>query len=322
MATKKSKSSKTKKSSAAVKTPVVKAVERKSEVAEKVVTKKSGFWQDFFARKFDASENILTIFKTPKIYGAMLAELFGVMILTIFLLSFSVIESVGLNMSYQLNLQIMFVILGLTAATYAISGANLNPIITIGLMATRRMSAIRGVLYMLVQVVGAWLGFMIIKGFYSAGGEAAAEAVQMPAVAEIADGQWWVFAVLGLISAVIIGFFFARALAYKKSVFTFASIVAAGVLTALLVTFAIQTSFFELPATYNLAANMFTVNNPAVAFMYQILPSEGANFGALLGDLGLALAMFVGIPAVGGVFGFYLSDAMTLTAGNKEELKA
>ena len=41
----------------------------------------------FFARKYDASEeSLLNIFKTPKIWGALLGELLGTMLLTMLLM--------------------------------------------------------------------------------------------------------------------------------------------------------------------------------------------------------------------------------------------
>lgn len=278
-----------------------------------------GFLKGFFARKYDEKESILTIFKSPRIYGALIGELIGVLLLTIFFLSFGVLEAVGMNVSYQLNIQILFVIIGITIVVFGISGANLNPIITAGMMATRRMSAIRGVLYILAQIIGAWGGLLIVSAFKGAGGETAADAVALPSVTEItADTNFWVFAMLGLISAIVIGFFFARALRYKKSVFTFAAVVGTGVLVAMLITFAIQTSFFDYPESYNLANNAFTFNNPAIAMMYQgFLPTSGADFAAVAGQLGLNLAVFVGFPVLGSVAGFYLSDVTErmVTAG-------
>jgi len=313
--------------------PVKKKVEE-AKIEEPVVKttiasgpkKKGGYgaWmKSFFSKKYDINEGILTIFKSPRIYGALLAEIFGVMLLTIFFMAFGVLESIGMNVAFQLNLQVMFIIVGVTIAVFGISGANLNPIITAGMMATRRMSVIRGVLYMLAQVIGAWIGLFIVNGFYVLGGDAASEAVQLPVI-KMWDGnvQFWLFALLAFVSAVVLGYFFAQAQRYKKSAFTFAFVVGLGVLTAMLVTFALQTSFFDYPATYNLASNIFTFNNPAIALMYNILPSSGANFGDILGQVGLVLSVFVFIPALGSICGFYFSDATSKLADEKGEILA
>jgi len=294
-------------------------VEKTAIIASGKETKKGGYgaWiKGFFAKKYDANESILNIFSSPRIYGALLAEMFGVMLLTMFFMSFGALETLtqgGFNTVFQLNLQVMFVVMAVTVVIFGLSGANLNPIITAGMMATRRMSVIRGVLYMLVQVVGAWLGLLIISGFYAMGGEAASSSVSLPTQALWGDdmGRFWLFAILAVISAVILGFFFAQAQRHKRSAYTFAAVIGGSVLVAMMLVFAIQSIFFDYPATYNLASGVLMFNNPAIALMYQILPMSGANFGTLLGEVGMSLAVFVGFPALGSVCGFYFSDALS-----------
>lgn len=321
MATKKAAASKksVKKTSAVSKTAVAKKSTAKTEA---VAAKSEGTRgsKKFFGRKYETNESILTIFKKKNIYGSLLAEIFGVMLITIFFLGWSMVEGFGLNITFQESLQVMFVIIAVTAGIYAFSGANLNPIITAGLMATRRISAIRGVLYIIAQVVGALLGMLAVAGFKLGGVSGVDEAVSMPVIAETPDGMFWFWSLMGLLSAVVIGFFFARALAYRKSVFTFASIVGGGMLLAMTLTFLLQTCFVAFPESYQLANNAFTFNNPAIALMYQIIPTGGENFYAILGELGLALSTYVVFPVVGAIIGFYLSDSMTLlTAGKIEE---
>ena len=48
--------------------------------------------------------------------------------------------------------------------------------------------------------------------------------------------------------------------------------------------------------------------NPAAAIMYQIFPTTADNFGALMGDAALACAVYILVPMIGGVLGFFLSD--------------
>jgi hypothetical protein len=111
-----------------------------------------------------------------------------------------------------------------------------------------------------------------------------------------------------LISAVVLGFFFARAQSYKRSAFTFAAMVGAGAFVAMMIVFAIQSSFFTVPESGMIANNIFTFNNPAIALMYQMLPTSGADFLAVLGEVGLSLTVYVVFPVVGSIIGFYLSD--------------
>lgn len=265
----------------------------KVETAKKVVSeKKNSFFSKLCAKKYTNNENILTIFKDKKVYGALIGEIFGTMLITMLILT------LGL---YQLLY--MFIVLTVVyVAIHKLSGANLNPIVTVGMMATRRMSAIRGVLYLLAQVVGAWLGLTIITAFLNASGSE----VELPGMTATPDGKFWVISMLELFGAAIIGVFYSRAQQYKRSSWTFGAMVAGGIILALILVYIISANYFTLDGTFML--------NPAVALMYQILPQSANGVGELLGGIGLALLTYVIFPMVGGVIGFYLSDtAQTLT---------
>lgn len=250
----------------------------------------------FFTRKFSAKENILTIFKSPRLYGALIAELIGTMIITMLFLTLGV---------YQ-PLYIMFGILAVTTAVCALSGANLNPLITVGMMATRRMSAIRGILYIVAQVLGAVLAFIVVDAFRQAGGEQ----VTLPVMSEVQNDYFWVTTLIEFFGATIIGFFFARALAYKRSAFTFGAIVAGGVTIAILLAVIVSSNFIGLQNNFIL--------NPASAVVYQIFPNSGSDFGQLLGDIALAAVTYIIFPMLGGVIGFYLSDVTTRLSGEQK----
>lgn len=271
--------------------------------------KKQSIAKKIFGRKYDKSENILSIFKNPKVIGALIAELIGSMIIAVIFIA------VGAFSNYFDAMLVSVVVLGLSVALFALSGANINPLITIGLMVSRRMSPIRGVLYIIAQIFGAWLGMIIVNGFVL---HNPSLGVELPAMAELtlstADvpGSFWPLLFLELIGAAIIGFFFARALALKRSTFTFAVVVAAGVYTAFTLALYVTAGFLGIQEH----AYIF---NPAVAIMYQILPSTGADFWDLMGKIGLALSTYVLAPAVGSVVGFLLSDTATATSGNEVE---
>ena len=297
MATTKSKKT-TKKSSK----PASKATAAKKEKVAKVVeapvevqTSKNPF-KGFFACKYDSNETITTIFKSPKIYGAILGEVVGTMLLTLILLTLGV---------YQ-PLYVMFGVIAISAAVLAFSGANLNPLVTVGMMVTRRMSVIRGVVYMLSQVLGAWFAYLISSAFLNAAGDAAS--VELPTMASVAGEKFWVVTMIEFVAAIMIAFFFARAYAYKRSTLTFAAIYGTGICVSLLFAIVVSSSFLGLQ-------NNFIVN-PAAAFMYQVLPTGGENFGAVLGDICLALATYVVFPMLGGVIGFAISDVATKLSGN------
>lgn len=248
----------------------------------------------FFARKCDKNENVLTIFKSPRIWGALLGELIGTMLIVMLLLTLGVSQP----------LYVIVAMIGVYIAIVGLSGANLNPLVTAGMMATRRMSAIRGVLYILAQVLGAWLGLIVVNAFRLGSGVAS----DLPMMEEVTTDTFWAVALIELMGAIIIAFCFARAIRYaRKSPVTFALTVTSGMTVAIILAILISQGFFGLTNNFIL--------NPAAALMYQILPTTADGFGELAGLAGLALAAYVVLPMIGGVIGFYISDFSTRLAG-------
>jgi glycerol uptake facilitator protein len=296
MATKKSKTSKKAPKAATTKPKTAKKTAKKPELeaikTNKVEKKstKGGCFRGFFARKYEEKESILTIFKNHKFYGALLGEVLGTMLLA--LLLFSVFLMGVHNIATY-----AFAVIAILIAIYAFSGACLNPIVTVGMMASRRMSVIRGVMYIVTEVVGAWLGWLIFNAFHLAGGETAYD---IPTITAIGEGGFWTVALIELLGAAIIAFFFARALKYQRSVFTFAAVTAGGICLAMVVGYVISAAFVGLNNNF--------IYNPAVALMMKNFPSSGDSFGEILGGICQALSAYALIPMIGGVIGFYLSD--------------
>ena len=216
---------------------------------------------------------------------------------------------------------LIFGYLGVTLAVFTLSGAHLNPVITVGMMASRRVSAIRGILYLIAQVIGAWAGFAIVNGFYNAGiasGNIAADNTTLPALTATSDlaattegfSFFWAITILEFVGAIIIAFFYARALAYKRSAFTFAATVSTGVFLALLFAVVITGTYLGIQG------NSFVLN-PAVAFMYGVLPGSAEGFDALMNALMPMLVTYALFPVLGGVVGFYLSDFASKLSGKE-----
>lgn len=252
-------------------------------------------FKGFFARKCDKNENVLTIFKTPKIWGALLGELIGTMLLSMLLLT------MGLNPQY-----LVLAVVCIYAVIVGLSGAHLNPLVTAGMMATRRMSAIRGVLYMLAQVLGAWIGLIIVNAFRLGSGTSSVELMSM---VEVTGETFWVTALVELLGAAVLAFCFARALRFvRRSPLAFAFTISSSLLLVLIFGLIIMQNYFGL------SGNTF-IFNPAVALMYQILPTTADGIGELASLAGLALAAYVLVPIIGGIVGFFLSDITTRLAG-------
>lgn len=301
--TKSKKTTATKKSTSKAKAVATKSVKTvKAETATTSATalakKSENPFKGFFDRKCDKDENILTIFKSPRIWGAIAGEVVGTMLLTILMITLGV---------YQ-PLYVLIGMIGITMAVYAFSGAHLNPAITVGMMASRRVSAIRGVLYIVAQVVGAWLGLIIMSGFRGLG----ETSVELPTItALVADKTLWPNIFIEFLGAGVIGYFFCRAQSYKtaKGAFTYAALVAGGLALAILFCVVISSNYVGLQNNF--------VLNPAVAIMEQIFPTTSADLGSLLGDVSLATLTYIIVPMLGSVAGFAIADASKKLAGEE-----
>lgn len=290
MATKKSKSSNKSDKTVSTKSKTAEKTVIKTEAPAAKNTAKKSCLSGFFAKKYDEKESILTIFKNPKFYGALLGEVIGTLLIALLLFALMLMGLPNIA-TYA------FAVIATLIAVYAFSGACLNPIIAAGMMASRRMSVIRGVMYIIAEIVGAWLGWLIFNGFHLAGGESAYD---IPAISALAENGFWPAAMVELIGAIIIAFFFARALKYKRSVFTYGAVITGGIVLAILIGYVVSAAFLGL-------SNNF-IMNPAAAMMLQIFPSSGENFGEIFGGICQALSLYAIIPMIGGVLGFYLSD--------------
>ena len=274
--------------------PVEKTSEKEEKKCEKC--KKCSFWKSFFAKKYEEDESVLTIFKQKRIWGAILGEVFGTMFVAMIILT------LGL---YQ-PLYMFFILLAVSVATYKLSGAILNPINTVGMMATRRISAIRGVLYLLAQLLGAWLGFLIVSVFINTAAGISGSEAELPGMTMATEGYYWVVTFLEFLGAAIVGFFFARAWENRKNVVAFGAVAAGGLTLAMVVVYLISYQNFGLTGNFML--------NPAVALMYQILPTSADGVGELLLEIVKALFTYVLFPVVGGTIGFYLADIAKTTS--------
>ncbi|MDO4612422.1 MAG: aquaporin [Candidatus Saccharibacteria bacterium] len=271
--------------SEASKTTKVEKVEQKE-----IISEKTSCFKNFFAKKYEENESILTVFKNPKFYGALLGEVLGTALVALLLFAFTMLSIFNMTNA-------IIVLIAILIAVYAFSGACLNPIVVAGMMASRRMSVIRGVMYIIAEIIGAWIAWLIFNSFHLAGGDTA---MDLPTMNAIGEDKFWIFAMVELLGAIIVAFFFARALKYKRSVFTFAATAAGGVAVAIALGYVITAAFFGSEVSF--------LYNPAAALMFQIFPTTGGEFGEIIGNVMQALSVYAIFPMIGGVLGFYLSD--------------
>ena len=266
------------------------------------------------ARKGDENENILTIFKDTKIIGAIIGEIIGTAVVTMIILTLGMFNPLYMILAY----------VGITLAVVKLSGAHLNPIVTAGMLSSRRISAIRGVIYIVSQVLGAWLGLWVINRFYQAGvasGNIDEMSTVLPSLSSIKDlsganeefSFFWTVTMIEFVGAIIIAFFYARAQRVKKTnEVSFAITAAAGLFIAMLLAVIINSNFFMQQG------NTFILN-PAIGMIYGIFPASAEGFDALMNALMPMVVAYIVFPVLGGIIGFFLSDFATLSQG--EDLK-
>ncbi len=192
--------------------------------------------------------------------------------------------------------QPIFILFGLATIVLVIghlSGAHVNPAITFGAWVTRKISTVKALGYVVAQVLGAMLAFVVLNALL---GGAPSEAnpltggAQSPelfrATQVTANKEWYAFfaSILGLS---IFGFAVASAIREKKEHFAQAFTVGGGLFLGLII------------------AGSTAILNPAVAITLQA-------FSDLKGDnaLAWALAIHVAAPLIGAVIGFLLYDLL------------
>ena len=133
-----------------------------------------------------------------------------------------------------------------------------------------------------------------------AAGISGGEPSEMPGMTPIEDNLYFATMMIEAIGAMIVGLSFARAQDYKENPLAFGAVVAGGVTIATVVVYLISYSYFGLQGNFMM--------NPAVALMYQILPTSADGFSELMGGIGQALACYVLVPMIAGGVGFLVSD--------------
>lgn len=98
--------------------------------------------------------------KSKKFYVALLAEFLGTLLLV--LVACGSCISPGTN-TVQISLCFGFSVASIVWAIANVSGGHINPAVTIGFLATRKISIVRALLYIVVQSLGAVVGAGLLK---------------------------------------------------------------------------------------------------------------------------------------------------------------
>lgn len=222
-------------------------------------------------------------FSRAPLLAASVAEFIGT-----FLLASVVIAASGQP------LFVLFAVLAIVLVIGGVSGAHLNPALTIGALATRRITMARAASYVVAQVLGALLALVVLNAFIGAAPEVSDQAQQFGQTApslfsapELAEGKEWSILGAELLGSVILAFGVAAALRNRSDVahaFTYAGVLYVATLLA-----GTATSYVGASA----------ILNPALASSLQALQFEL-----------WPILVYVVTPLVGGVLGFALSDVL------------
>lgn len=218
------------------------------------------------------------------ILNAPLGALFGELVGT-FLLA-----SVYITTQRQ-PIFILFALVAIVLTVGNLSGAHVNPAITFGAWATRKIPTARAVGYIIFQVFGAMLAFVALNALLGGQPPQANQLTGQPEAASlykipdlISNKEWYAFAA-GVLGLAIYGFAVASAIREKKEHFAAAFTMAGGLFIGLIV------------------AGSFVILNPAVAVSLQA-------FTGLKGNNALSFALLVQVvaPLIGAAIGFLLYD--------------
>jgi glycerol uptake facilitator-like aquaporin len=217
------------------------------------------------------------------LWRAVIAEFIGT-----FLLASIVLASRGEP------IYVLFGVAGIVLLVGAISGAHINPAVTIGALVTRRIGWFRALAYILFQGFGAAVAYFTFTAFLAGSGVSSADAASLGGpvvfsavdISTLAGKEWFIF-FAELLGTAILGFAIANNLNEAKDRTAAAFTAGLGIFAALLV---------AVSAASYVGAN--AIINPAVAVAVQAF-----NWGSAW-----TFAVYALAPIVGGVAGFIIYD--------------
>jgi aquaporin Z len=185
---------------------------------------------------------------------------------------------------------ILFALAGIVLLVGALSGAHVNPAITIGAWVTRKITGLRAIGYIIAQLLGALAALGTLHAFL--GGVAEPAAGYAPAslyeAATIPAGKEWYIFFAELLGTAILGFAIATVIRFKADRVASAFTAGLGIFVALL-----------LAASAAAYVGGTAIINPAVALSLNALKWEM-----------WPLAVYVLAPVVGAVVGFVVHDIL------------
>ena len=236
------------------------------------------------------SNSIVEQISKPKFIASVAAEFVGT-----FLLAAAVIAGQGQPLVVLFALTAIVLVIGAT------SGAHVNPLITVGAWATRRINSVKAVGYILAQILGSMLAFVVIKSFVDGAPALSEEAImygqQAPSMftaTAIPSGKEWFILFAELLGSAIFAFSVAHTTSNKNN-------------NSTAVALGVGSGLFVAALIANSAATIVgggAILNPAVAISLQAFSVEGTNTL-------WAIATYVGAALIGGIAGFAFSSLIS-----------
>lgn len=186
-----------------------------------------------------------------------------------------------------------FALMGVVLVVGGVSGAHVNPAMTFGAWATRKMTWLFALGYIVAQLLGASVAYLVLNTFLHENGVAASVAgspTLFHAATVASNKEWYVF-FTELLGATILGLGVATAVRMKKNRLVSAFTAGLALLTALYIGMSLTTVLLAE------AGVSLTFLNPAIAFA-----ANGLSWNWW------PIAIFVLAPVLGGVIGFGLQD--------------
>lgn len=236
------------------------------------------------AKKQTLGQHIETSLLSGNLWRALAAEFIGT-----FLLAAVIIAGQGQPIF------VLFGLVGIVLLLGGISGAHVNPAVTIGAWATRRIGWLRAIGYIFVQFLGAAVAYFALSAFLGgatqpsaeqqAYGQTAATLFQAADITALTGKEWYVF-FAEVLGTAILGFAIAAATRAKDSL-TASFSAGLGIFIALMI---------GITVTGYVSAS--SIINPAIALALQ---AYGGVWAYIIYGLG---------AVVGGVIGFLIHDLL------------
>jgi len=232
--------------------------------------------------------------KEKPIIGSLAAEFLGAFILTAVF-----VETQG-NPLY-----IAFALIGIVLFTGSVTGA--NPAMTVGAFVTKRISWLRAIGYIVVQLLGATIAYLVLDTFLKAAGsgassETGAAAPTLLQAADIIKGKEWYLFFVELLGATILalGIAYAMRNRRKRVVASFAAGFA--LLSALAVALTLCSPLAQQLTQSNVIQ---TFLNPAIAFA-----ANGLSWSMW------PLSIYVIAPILGAIVGFAIQEFLHMNSND------